>query len=69
MKVFLIRHGSTEYNEKGLMQGDLDIPLSNLGIKQAQKVKEQINKKNIVPHQDKCNSKTVKLLKVCPDKS
>ena len=47
MKVFLIRHGSTEYNEKGLMQGDLDIPLSNLGIKQAQKVKEQINKKNI----------------------
>ena len=55
MKVFLIRHGSTEYNEKGLMQGDLDIPLSNLGIKQAQKVKEQINKKKYRPNNSLSN--------------
>ena len=31
----LIRHGETEYNKEGLMQGQVDIPLSNEGLLQA----------------------------------
>ncbi|MCI8649456.1 MAG: histidine phosphatase family protein [Anaerotruncus sp.] len=34
--VFLIRHGTTESNLKGLFQGSLDIPLNDLGLAQAQ---------------------------------
>jgi probable phosphoglycerate mutase len=35
--VFLIRHGNTEYNEKQLFRGHLNIPLNSAGIEQAEK--------------------------------
>ncbi|MDD3628908.1 MAG: histidine phosphatase family protein [Actinomycetota bacterium] len=35
--VFLIRHGNTEYNEKKLFRGRLNIPLNSTGIEQAEK--------------------------------
>jgi alpha-ribazole phosphatase len=35
MRLFLIRHGETEYNEQGKIQGHIDIPLSSEGRKQA----------------------------------
>ena len=35
-KLILVRHGHTEWNEKKIIQGWLDTPLSFLGIRQAQ---------------------------------
>ncbi|MBI2140075.1 histidine phosphatase family protein [Candidatus Woesearchaeota archaeon] len=37
MKLFLIRHGETQWNQQGLYQGRSDIPLSPEGIEQAEK--------------------------------
>ena len=31
MKVYFVRHGKTEYNIKKIIQGDIDIPLSDIG--------------------------------------
>ena len=36
MKIYIVRHGETLGNKKGLFQGWLDTPLSNLGIKLAE---------------------------------
>jgi len=35
VKLFLIRHGQTLWNEEGRYQGDRDIGLTRLGIRQA----------------------------------
>ncbi len=35
MKIYVIRHGETEYNKKGCLQGWLDIPLNENGEKTA----------------------------------
>ena len=38
MVLYLIRHGKTDYNEKGLLQGKSNIPLNENGIKEAQEL-------------------------------
>ena len=45
MKLYLVRHGQTDWNKLGLIQGDSDIPLNNEGIKQAKIVKTKIKDK------------------------
>ena len=48
MELYLMRHGLTEYNKLGLIQGGLsDIKLSVEGIAQANSVKDIINSLNI----------------------
>lgn len=42
MKVFLVRHGRTEYNEKGIVQGTLPVPLSKVGEMQANELREKL---------------------------
>jgi broad specificity phosphatase PhoE len=44
MKIYLIRHGETEYNEMGKIQGHLDIPLSPEGCRQADVIAKQLLK-------------------------
>ena len=34
-KLYIVRHGKTSWNEKGLLQGSNDISLNEEGIKQA----------------------------------
>jgi len=43
-KLYLIRHGETEFNVKGLCQGQKDSPLTQKGIKQAVAIKKEIEK-------------------------
>lgn len=39
-KIFLVRHGLTEYNQSLRLQGSIDIPLNETGISQAQKARQ-----------------------------
>ncbi len=45
MKLIIVRHGATEWNKKGIVQGCLDIPLSDEGIMQGHLLADKL--KNI----------------------
>lgn len=48
MKIIFVRHGESEANQKGLIQGDnLDTPLTELGKEQAKKVAERLKNEEI----------------------
>ena len=40
--LIIIRHGQTDHNLNGLLQGHLDIPLNMKGIAQAQEIREKL---------------------------
>ncbi len=46
MKVYIIRHGETEWNYLKVMQGSVDIPLNEKGKEQAAKLHELLNDKH-----------------------
>lgn len=41
--IYLVRHGETDWNKKGLIQGHTDIPLNSEGINQAGILKDKLN--------------------------
>ena len=47
MKFYVVRHGQTDWNAKGRIQGKTDIELNEIGIEQANKLKELIKDYNI----------------------
>lgn len=46
-ELIVIRHGVTEWNQKGIMQGHMDPPLSELGYRQAQALARRMEAENI----------------------
>ena len=42
MNLYVVRHGKTEWNKLGLVQGKTNIPLSDEGIKELEKAKEKL---------------------------
>jgi len=47
MNIYLVRHGETDYNKENLLMGQLDIPLNELGLSQAEKVGKVLESKKI----------------------
>ena len=47
MKIYVVRHGQTDYNINGLFQGRKDIPLNSVGIKHSEIARLPKNFKNI----------------------
>lgn len=45
--IILIRHGITDYNRTGRLQGQIDIPLSDQGRQQAEKLAQKLKNKRI----------------------
>lgn len=48
-RLYLLRHGQTEFNVKKLVQGRCDSPLTNLGRQQAQRAAAWLKAHNVVP--------------------
>ena len=65
MKIYLVRHGETQWNVESRMQGHEDIPLNENGLDQAEacgRVFESIKAKRIVTSPLKRASKTAEII-------
>ena len=45
--ITLVRHGSTDYNDRDLMQGRIDLPLSKKGINEAELLRKELARPEI----------------------
>lgn len=56
MKLYIVRHGATDWNVAGILQGNTDIPLNQKGQMQAKLVQRELQNKEI----DVCISSPLK---------
>ena len=65
VRLLLVRHGQTDWNKKGIMQGQKDIPLNHQGEQDALKLRKKIEQEKfdiIITSPLKRTSKTAELL-------
>jgi alpha-ribazole phosphatase len=62
MTIYLIRHGKTEANEKHLYCGSTDLPLSNVGIAELEKLRYDIKNIRFITSGMKRTNETLKIL-------
>lgn len=69
-KLYVVRHGQTLFNQKGLIQGWCDSPLTDLGHKQAKAVRTWMDEHNVHPGSYYCSTlgRTEQTLKDITDK-
>ncbi len=48
MQLYIMRHGETDWNRKGLLQGSVDIPLNDYGIELAKQTRDGFRRDGIV---------------------
>lgn len=48
MNLYIMRHGETDWNKQGLIQGSADIPLNEYGIELAEKTRDGLARDGIV---------------------
>ena len=46
-KIYIVRHGKTDWNVQGIMQGSVDISLNEEGIKQVKEMSKTIDLSSI----------------------
>ena len=54
MKLYLIRHGQTDWNIQGKIQGSHDIPLNDTGRAQAKLVAEGMDSRPCLLYTSRC---------------
>ncbi len=54
-KFYLVRHGQTQYNQEGFIQGHCDSPLTELGRQQALQAGEWLVAHNVAPQAIACS--------------
>lgn len=47
MRIIVVRHGETDWNKEGRYQGDLDIPLNERGLRQAERLSQALASERI----------------------
>ncbi len=47
MKLYLVRHGETDWNAKGILMGQADIPLNATGVQQAEALRNKIAQRDL----------------------
>lgn len=47
INIYLVRHGQTDYNKNGILQGTTDVDLNELGFKQADQIGMRLRSKGV----------------------
>ena len=63
-RIFLIRHGETNWNKEGRFQGQIDIPLNNNGKDQAEKTYEYLKSINFTKAFSSCMKRPYETAKI-----
>ncbi|MBS3937281.1 MAG: histidine phosphatase family protein [Peptococcaceae bacterium] len=50
LKILVVRHGETDHNKNNILQGHLDIPLNETGIRQAEQLSTWLEKRFVIDH-------------------